>query len=153
MKTILYFIGCLLSASFFVSCNNEAEVDGQKETNGETTEEWEPDMYEASELVLVMRQMYDDNMALKTRIQEGHVPESMPEEYNKILTASATNPDELDQLYYAMAQVYLNDWEALTLADESDVLEKYNNMVKTCVNCHQNYCMGPIPKIEKLYIK
>jgi cytochrome c556 len=145
MKPIQYITGCLLAASFFVSCTESKPE--------ETAEEWQPDMYEASELVMVMREMYDDNLKLKEEIAKGIVPAEVPERYRDILTATATNPDELNDLYYAMAQKYLSDYEALTKADASTVQEKYNILINTCVSCHQNYCLGPIPKIEKLYLK
>jgi hypothetical protein len=154
MKITAYIIGCLVGASFFISCNSQeqAEQAGEKSTLA-AEEMWEPDMYEPSELVLVMRKMHEENMALKEQIAAGHTPESIPEEYQKILTATATNPDELDQVYYAMAKVWLNDYQTMIDAEPDEVVGKYNNMVKACVNCHENYCMGPIPKIEKLYVK
>ncbi len=152
MKVATYLLGCLLGASLFISCQSQEAEENEAETT-QTEENWEPDMYEASELVLIMRKMYDDNMAMKAQIKAGVVPDAIPEEYHKILTATATNPDELDDLYYAMAKVYLNDYQSMVDAKPEELVSKYNNLVKTCVNCHQNYCMGPIPKIEKLYIK
>ena len=154
MKILTYFLGCLIGASFFVSCQNQTEAEEtEKQDAAQQEESWEPDMYEASELVMIMRQMHADNMALKEQIANGTPPESVPKEYQKILTATATNPDELDELYYAMAKIWLNDYQAVVDAEPSELLDKYNGMVKTCVNCHENYCLGPIPKIEKLYIK
>ena len=154
MKIATYLLGCLIGASFFISCQNQEQEEQTDNAGTETSEEnWEPDMYEPSELVLIMRKMHEDNMAMKEEIMAGKAPKAIPEEYHKILTATATNPDELDELYYAMAKVYLNDYQAMVDAQPEELIAKYNNLVKTCVNCHQNYCLGPIPKIEKLYIK
>lgn len=154
MKIATYFLGCLIGASFFISCQNQEKAKAADESTKEASEEnWEPDMYEPSELVLVMRQMHADNMALKEQVKAGVGPKEVPAEYHKLLTATATNPDELDQLYYSMAKVWLNEYQAVVDAKPDKLVGKYNNMVKTCVNCHENYCLGPIPKIEKLYIK
>lgn len=149
MKFLKYVAGCLIGASFFIACNSEKAA----EADTESKEDWQPDMYQPSELVLVMRKMYDDNLALKEQIKAGQVPKEVPAKYHEMLTATATNPDELDDLYYAMAKTYLSNYEVLTQADSASAVTKYNTVVKTCIGCHQNYCLGPIPKIEKLYIK
>ena len=147
MKVFKYVLGCLIGASFFVACGSEEKAADEKDEN------WEPEMYQPSELVLIMRQMYDDNLALKESIKAGNVPGEVPAKYHEMLTATATNPDELGDLYYAMAKTYLANYETLTQADSSTAVEKYNVVVNTCIGCHENYCLGPIPKIEKLYLK
>ena len=149
MKFLKYVTGCLIGASFFIACNSG----NAGETETESQEDWQPDMYQPSELVLVMRKMYDDNLALKEQIKAGEVPKEVPAKYHEMLTATATNPDELSDLYYAMAKTYLSNYEVLTQADSATAVTKYNAVVKTCIGCHENYCLGPIPKIEKLYIK
>jgi cytochrome c556 len=151
MKIATYFLGCLIGASLFISCQNQEKA--EQNTTEASEEIWEADMYEPSELVLVMRQMHADNMAIKEQVKAGVGPKSVPDEYQKLLTATATNPDELDQLYYNMAKIWLNEYQAVVDAEPDKLVDTYNNMVKTCVNCHENYCLGPIPKIEKLYIK
>jgi hypothetical protein len=145
MKFATYVLGCLFGASLFVSCQGTEEAP-------KTDENWEPDMYQPSELVVVMRQMFDENIALKDSIAKGIVPKEVPAKYREILTATATNPAELDEIYYAMANVYLENYNVLTKADSATAIDKYNIVVKSCIGCHQNYCLGPIPKIEKLYI-
>jgi len=145
MKFATYVLGCLFGASLFVSCQGTEEAP-------KTDENWEPDMYQPSELVVVMRHMFDENIALKDSITKGIVPREVPAKYREILTATATNPSELDEIYYAMANVYLENYSVLTQADSATAIEKYNIVVQSCIGCHQNYCMGPIPKIEKLYI-
>lgn len=146
MKIILFALGCLVGASLFISCQGKEEA-------ANTDENWQPDMYQPSELVLVMRQMYEDNITLKDSIAKGIVPKEVPAKYHEILTATATNPSELDEVYYSLAKTYLANFETLTKSDSSNALTNYNTVVNTCIGCHQNYCMGPIPKIEKLLIK
>ena len=150
MKFWKYLAGCLIGASFFIACSSEKAAEN---TNGDSKEDWQPEMYEPSELVKIMRKMYDDNLALKEQIKAGNVPQEVPAKYHEMLTATATNPDELGDLYYAMAKTYLSNYEVLTQADSASAVTKYNTVVKTCIGCHENYCLGPIPKIEKLYIK
>jgi hypothetical protein len=150
MKFFPFLIGCFFGASFFISCSNASNEQPAAEV---PEENWQPNMYEPSELVVIMRKMYEDNLALKEQLIAGEVPQQVPEAYRQILTAQATNPDELGDLYYAMAKAYLAGYESLTKADSSAAVPTYNAMINTCIGCHQNYCLGPIPKIEKLYIK
>lgn len=147
---IIFGIGCLVLASFFFSCQ---QAENKEEASPKTEENWKADMYEPSELVMVMRQMYDDNLKLKESVHQGIVPAAMPENYREILTAKSTNPGELKPSYFAMANTYLDNYEAMTKSDPQTVEAKYNILISSCISCHKNYCMGPIPKIEKLYLK
>lgn len=149
MKLFTIVLGCLIGASFFISCSTENAAEDTTNQN----EDWQPKMYEPSALVAIMRTMYEDNLALKEQIKAGVVPTAVPEHYRNMLTAQATNPDEITDLYYGMAQAYLASYEALTKADSASAIPAYNAVVNNCISCHQNYCLGPIPKIEKLYIK
>lgn len=146
-------IGCLLLASFFVGCNSTTnETDTATKNETDTTENWEAQMYEPSELVKIMRTMYADNLQLKEALKKGEQPHEMPDLYRNILSAKATNPTDLKQSYFAMANVYLDNYQAMVKATPNNRINAYNNMVNTCIACHQNYCLGPIPKIKKLII-
>lgn len=127
----------------------------QPETEPSATEneEWQAEMYEPSELVIIMRQMYDENFALKAQIEAGEVPAEVPAKYREMLTAKSTDSDDLGEPFHSMAITYLANYETLTQADSATAVKKYNVVVESCIACHQNYCLGPIPKIEKLYIK
>lgn len=146
-------IGCLAGASFFVACQQQGEESSPEAetTSAESAAEKELDMYEASELASLMRRMYEDNLKLKKQIEEGNIPQSFPEEFKKIHTAEATNPDELNETYDALAQQYIKNMEAIAAADDAASAKiAYNNMVGTCASCHQIYCTGPLAKIKKM---
>ncbi|MDX5326431.1 MAG: hypothetical protein LPK80_09235 [Bacteroidota bacterium] len=162
MKKSLIITGCLAMASLFIGCGSEGSQDTDAsstedtlatETSSATEEEWEPEMYETSELAGLMRQMYADNMALKEMVEQGKVPQSFPEDFYTIHTAQATDPDELDESFKIFADQYLKDMEAIVDSDPASVKMAFNKMVNTCVNCHQLYCQGPIPKIKKLMVE
>jgi cytochrome c556 len=130
-----------------VACN-QAEESPVAESNPE-----KPRMYEPSELASLMRSMYEDNMELKKAIEEGYIPESFPEDFYKIHTANATNPGDINETYKALADKYLQDMERVIQSDEASVRRNFNEMVNTCISCHQIFCQGPIPKIKKLAIQ
>ena len=47
-----------------------------------------------------------------------------------------------------VAKNYYNE----TLRMNLNHVDAHNNLVKSCVACHTNFCQGPISRIELLYI-
>ncbi len=149
-------LGCLTGASFFVACNQieQPQEDQAAESAKSEKAEKKLEMYEESELALLMRKMYEDNLAIGEEIKKGNLPESFPEDFKTIHTAVATNPEELDATFDALAKEYLKNMEAITAAEnQMEATEAYNNMIGTCASCHQIYCQGPLAKIRKMRIK
>lgn len=114
--------------------------------------EEKPRMYEMSELASLMEQMYKDNQSIRERIMNGEIPASFPEDFKRIHTAAATDPKEINETYHAMADAYLQAVDAVTTSDSTTVKRAFNNLVQSCVSCHQIYCQGPIKRIQKLHI-
>ena len=148
----LIILGCLTGASFFLACNNEADIEAST-TNSDSNQEFEGDMYEVSELAALMRQMYEDNLEIKKQIEEGNIPESFPQDFYTIHNAKATNPNDKNATFKALADQYLQNMEAITQAENSKQAKlAYNSMISTCASCHQIYCPGPLPKIKRMKI-
>lgn len=156
MKLRLHTFGLLLFLiGGLVACNGESS---SEETTQETTEDSEEPttviIKESSELALLMRQMWDENMELRDRVISGEELVDLSEEYNRIHSANATEPEKITDTYHALADAYLTSMEALMNASEENRVEAFNNMVTTCVNCHRGVsCQGPIPKINRLRIR
>jgi len=107
-------------------------------------------LYVPSELALLMRKMYDNMEFAGKQINSGiEISDSLVTGYETILTAEATNPDEIDSKFYGFANGWLGEIEVLR---NEKSLENYNAIMNACVNCHQSYCPGPIPKIKRLKI-
>lgn len=136
-----------------VSCNETAS-NTESAPQVEEAASQEIVMPERSELALLMRKMFDENMAIKEGIMNGELPESFPEEFLAIHTSNATEPEKITEAYHAMADAYLASVKNVVEADQENSITAFNNMVTTCVNCHKTVaCMGPIPKINQLRIK
>ncbi len=104
-----------------------------------------------SELSIFMRDMYDLHDVWKNELaNEGRII-TQPLAFNHLHTAVATNPDDLDETYTALANQYIQNTEALAKNPEN-AKELFNISVGNCVSCHEIYCQGPIAKIKKLYI-
>lgn len=150
--------GCLIGASFFIGCQQQAKEErvSQSEVPAASDEEKAPkkelDMNEPSELALLMRSMYDKNLALKEQIKKGDIPESFPEDWLRI--HSAESAENLNETFESLAQQYISNMEAITKAKtKEEGIIAYNNMISTCASCHTIYCQGPLKKIKKMKIK
>lgn len=150
--------GCLIGASFFVGCQNTATEKASTEVEEAATEnasseseEKDLDMYEASELALLMRGMYEKNLDIRQQIIDGNIPESFPEDFKTIHTAEAT--EELNETFKSLAVQYIANMEAITQAKSpKEGIEAYNSMINTCASCHTIYCQGPLAKIRRMRI-
>lgn len=108
-------------------------------------------MYEMSELALLMEQMYAYNLQLKTRILSNDSLGVFPENFEKIHTAIMTDPSENDIFFQEQAAEYLKAQKAI-YSNPKDAKVQFNKMVESCLACHAKKCGGPIPRIKKLFI-
>lgn len=103
-----------------------------------------------SELALLMREIHSQAKVLKTHIVKD---ESLPSYNNNIdfiVDATPTKENVKGVEFDAMALYFLQMNEDLYAHPDK---EKYNEMVESCVACHQSFCPGPIKTIKKLTIK
>jgi|TARA_R110002096_G_scaffold436050_1_gene666144 hypothetical protein len=143
-------IGCfIIGASFFLACQ---EINPDPEAKGKS-EKKELLMYEDSELALLMRKMYEDNLKFRDSIINGHIPASFPEDFYNIHTAKATEPEKLNETFKALAETYIDKMKRITSAqNEMEAKSAYNDMINTCASCHNLFCPGPLSKIKKMKI-
>ncbi len=151
MKYLSTLVIVLLFA-FALSCTQKTEPVAEEPVEETASNAEAANMYKASELAQLMRNMYDSNMEMKKQIMEGKLPESFPEDFAKIHSAVATDPTVKTDAFHGMADYFVENMKAIEEADSTQIISSFNNMVNTCVSCHQMYCKGPIPKIKKLYI-
>ena len=110
-------------------------------------------MYEASEMTVLMRRMYEVNKVVKNQIINKDSLLPFPNEFKNIHTAVLTDPSERDDEFNILAKTFI-DLQKETLSNNSDsIIYNYNKSIKTCITCHETRCTGPIPKIRKLLIK
>ena len=109
------------------------------------------EMYEMSEMSLLMEQMYVDNQRLKERIQKGDTVGEFPNHFLKIHQAVMTDDSENDAFFKEQAAIFIRAQE-LIYKDPKNARAHFNKGVDACLKCHQVKCAGPIPRIKKLYI-
>lgn len=103
-----------------------------------------------SELALLMREMYDEARRIKKQVADGE-PVTITLDHEKILTAHATEPDKAaSETFKAFASSYLQAIEKLKVAPPEGRVVIYDQMVGSCMGCHQMLCPGPIARIRHL---
>lgn len=143
-----------LAVLLIAACQDQNKEEQQDQAAKTTQQEDKSlEMYEASELAALMRKMYEDNLDIRQEILDGKLPKSFPEDFKTIHTAQATDPEEINETFHALADQYLKNIAAIEKAeDPASAKIAYNEMIATCASCHQIYCQGPLAKIRKMRI-
>lgn len=143
-----YFIP--LFVVLFIACSQKVE---QEEITSEPTGMTIVNGVERSDLALLMRQMYEQMKLVSDSLESGdNVRTSFYDEYVKITSAHATEPEKIDELYQSMASAFLTNYKSFETSNE-DQIQAFNIMVDNCLVCHQQKCPGPYKTIKKLKIK
>ena len=129
-----------------------AAVANNDSTSCEKPGEKKFEMYEMSEMSLLMEQMYVDNQRLKERIKNGDTIGKFPTHFMKIHEAVMTDQSENDAFFKEQAARFIKS-QQLIYDDPKNAKQHFNDGVSACLSCHEVKCGGPIPRIKKLYIE
>lgn len=148
MKSIilaLSVVGLMLSCSNEKAENQPSEVNRNHQSlnpNGD------------SELALLMRSMTTYMEVIKDSLQkEAPIPEC-PTEFGALMVAKETEGMIKDRNHFnAYADQWLSDLNQVCTSSGSQRNKAYERLRSSCLNCHQSYCQGPIPKIQRLSIQ
>lgn len=149
------YLTLLLCALLLSSCKDKAEpvAEDNPVTDTETKKSAKQfEMYEMSEMAMLMEQMYVDNERLKQRIVEGDTIGNFPQHFLKIHASAMTDESENDAFFKEQAAKFLKAQE-LIYKDSIHAKKHFNDAISSCVQCHEHKCGGPIPRIKKLYIR
>jgi hypothetical protein len=106
----------------------------------------------SSELAVLMRDMFDDGMKVKTNLLAGGEPQ-IECNYSKIHTAKPTEASKTENpVFPTFASAYEASVTAFKSATPYQRVDAYQHMVTSCIDCHNEICPGPIRKIKKLYL-
>jgi flagellar biosynthesis regulator FlaF len=103
-----------------------------------------------SELALLMRDIHTQAKVLKSSIIKKEELPNFMDSISFIVDAIPTKENVQGPEFKAMALYYLQNNENLYENPDS---ENYNEMIESCIVCHQSFCPGPIKTIKKLTIK
>lgn len=140
----------ILMISIFICCGRvDPDVD---QTAPITPSKKNFEMYQLSEMSMLMEQMFVDNERLKARIIADDTIGMFPSHFLDIHNAKMTDETENDQFFKQQAQLFLKA-QRLVYDDPQNAKQHFNDAVDACIKCHEKKCGGPIPRIKKLYIQ
>ena len=143
MKVLQYSLVLLL----LFSCNTNSNKKPEQEKEAY-------DMYDPSEMAILMNQMYDHNMQIKKDILDGHIPNEFPLDFLKIHTAELSDFKSRNANFESFSKLFIDaEREVFNTTSETPIKERFNYAVGLCISCHKTECTGPIPRIKKLLIK
>ena len=149
-KVIVVILVLLFLALSIFSCQKKEEKATEEKCDPKAEKKLE--MYQMSEMAALMEQMYVDNKRLKERIQKGDTIGQFPQHFLRIHEAVMTDESENDAFFKEQAAKFIKAQEMI-YKDPKNAKEHFNTGVDACIQCHQQKCGGPIPRIKKLYIK
>lgn len=136
----------------FFSCQHKSDVASESlDTKDSTAVSKKFDMYELSEMSLLMEQMYVENQRLRDRIINGDSLGEFPVYFEKIHFATMTDDDDSDAFFRVHADEFIQLQKEVHENPDS-AKTNFNKAIQACITCHEVKCGGPIPKIKKLLI-
>ena len=127
-KTFIIFISL-----FLFSCVNKGIIDPN----------------EASEMALNMRIMTKELENAKHKIENYDKFDDIAFDFKRIHDQQATDSTFYTESLKPMSESFHRTVENFNNFPNS---ENYNNIVTSCVQCHNYTCSGPLVKINKLYL-
>lgn len=109
-------------------------------------------MYKASEMTLLMKEMYISNELLKERIIKQEELGNFDATFLNIHKAVLTDRFERNVDFEEKSKIFIENQEAIFSVPVESRVRQFNSTVKSCIACHENTCTGPIPRIKKLLI-
>jgi hypothetical protein len=110
------------------------------------------EMYQLSEMAILMEQIYVNNLQLKSRIEKKEFLGEFPKHFLDIKTAVMTKKQYRDDFFKDNSQLFL-DQQYKIYSEPEKAKEHFNKGIDACIKCHEARCTGPIERIKKLYIQ
>lgn len=139
-RNIKYSFGVLGILFFLCACAGKTEKQTEKSLNPNGD----------SELAILMRKMVktlEENRAL---LLENKSIVHLPFEVNELLTATSTAGSINDRAAYESFTYNFIDSVNVFYTSDANKIRQFNGMVQACISCHETFCMGPIPVMERL---
>ena len=147
MLNKIFFLAVAVSVSLY-SCDTTEQPSS---TGKEST--WSPKMDEPSELAQIMRDLHEEGLQRKASLEKGELFSGSVDNLLKMIAATPTEPHMKGPAFEPHALAFNASYAAIQSASTvNQQIDAHNNLVKSCVACHTNFCQGPISRIELLYI-
>lgn len=105
-----------------------------------------------SELSKLMRTMANDMKRVRVKVQNGEKIPMFYKKYHRINTAKPSVESKKGERYPEYANTFLVQLDRFGKAEKINQKTEFNNLVKTCIRCHETYCPGPISMLKKMQL-
>ena len=131
-----YIIILTLFSSIYACTQNSSQSDEKAE------------MYEASELSSMMREMVEWSKESKALLALGDTIKSVPAKFYELGSQKATRGEHEEKAFQAMVPLYTEALRGIERGDSQQYY--YEASIQACKSCHSTYCGGPMAIIEQL---
>ncbi|MFY8022387.1 MAG: hypothetical protein ACOVP1_14370 [Bacteroidia bacterium] len=159
-KIVVLFSLILLSFTFFAACNSNGSNSEQQSTSqkqesskdsASCSTETIMDPNHAKPMALMMREMVKNADRMKTKLSNGEPLDSASFPFLRFYLVEPTDPNVLEPEFFERARLFQEAYKAV-FTHPTEQKKYYNLMVNRCIKCHENYCSGPIKRINKLLL-
>lgn len=105
-----------------------------------------------SQLSKLMRFMANDFKSIKAKINTNEKLPEYQKKYKKLISAKASADSKKGEHYIEYAELFLKQYDRFYSSEKAIQKREFNNLVSTCIRCHETYCPGPLTMIKKLKI-
>lgn len=102
---------------------------------------------DAKPMALMMRAIYEQSSAMRGKVEAGEALDSSFYRFMEFHELEPTDSTVLVEVFYEHNEDFKKAFEDLLKASNKDT---YNAMLTQCVSCHEDFCPGPIKRINKL---
>ncbi len=106
------------------------------------------DMYEASELSAMMREMVVWSRSAKATLAAGDTIQEIPQSFYDLAKQTATRGEHDEAAFQAMSPAYTDALKGIERRDSQQYF--YDASIQACKSCHGVYCSGPLDVIQQL---
>lgn len=148
------YLSFLFLSLFFLSCasSDDQNKDNSKNTKDSiATEDTNSNvkMAETSALSHEMRAMEQQMKWIKKQLDtNGSWSNEIFIDFHTIDTLQASDHVNQNEQFKAFSSTFRNQYSLLIHEKQSP--EQFSMVINECINCHEVFCPGPIPRIKKL---
>jgi cytochrome c553 len=102
---------------------------------------------DAKPMALMMRAIYEQSSVMRGKVEAGEALDSSFYRFMEFHELEPTDSTVLVEVFYEHNEDFKKAFEDLLKASNKDT---YNAMLTQCVSCHEDFCPGPIKRINKL---
>ncbi len=129
-----YFVFAFIALSIFACSQNSSSE--------------KADMYEASELSAMMREMVVWSKSAKATLTAGDTIQEVPQSFYDLAKQTATRGEHDEAAFQAMSLAYTDALRGIERRDSQQYF--YDASIQACKSCHGVYCSGPLDVIQQL---